>query len=309
MHGESTFSGGGAVLDVIDMSAKYGIVPEEAYKGLDYGFDNHDHLELDAALKGYLDGVLAQTDNKKRFQKLSSAWQAGLNGILDAYFGKAPEKFTYNGVEYTPQSFAKSLGLDMSDYINISSYTHHPFYSQFVLEVQDNWAWGLSYNVPMDDMMSILDNALANGYSVAWAADVSEKGFGYQNGVAIVPEASTDDMNGTELSRWVALSEKDKEAELYKFEKPGKEKAITQEMRQEAFDNFETTDDHGMVFVGRAKDQLGNEYYKVKNSWDNKNVYKGFFYASRPYVSYKTMNLLVHKDAIPAEIKTKMGIE
>lgn len=311
MHGKITFSEGALVPDVLSVIRKHGIVPEEAYKGLNYGMDKHNHKELAAVLEGYVKAVVASGEAKSGASQvpLTTAWQAGINGILDAYFGPIPAKFTYNGVEYTPESFTKSLGLDMDNYVNLTSFTHHPFYTQFVLEIPDNWAWGTSYNVPLDEFMAIFDNAIDNGYSIAWSSDVSEKGFAYKEGLAIIPDADVDGMDGTEQARWVALSDKDKEAALYTFDKPGKEKTITQENRQQAFDNYETTDDHGMIIVGKAKDQAGNEYYKVKNSWGSAgHVYDGFFYASKPFVAYKTMNIIVHKDAIPANVKAKLGL-
>ncbi len=304
MHGSINFGGGGAFHDVFNVIARYGIVPEEAYKGLEYGETSHVHGELDAVLKAYIDAV-KENENKK----LSTAWLKGFNGILDAYLGEVPAEFTYNGKKYTPKSYAEELSFNPEDYVNITSYTHHPFYSQFVLEIPDNWAWGLSYNVPMDEMMAVMDNAINNGYTVCWGADVSEKGFKWTKGVAVVPAEDRPDLDGLERAKWEKLSAKEKENLLYGFEKPVPEKEITQEMRQLAFDNYQTTDDHGMLINGIATDQNGTQYYLVKNSWNTANIYDGYFYASKSFVEYKTMNIVVHKDALPKDLKKKLGIK
>ncbi|MDE7077878.1 MAG: C1 family peptidase, partial [Alistipes sp.] len=190
-----------------------------------------------------------------------------------------------------------------------TSFTHHPFYSQFILEVPDNWMWGTVYNLPLDEMMAVIDHALATGHPVAWGTDVSEKGFSRSLALGIVPEADLDSMSGTEAERWGKLTQREKEAALYKFEKPGKERVITQQMRQEAFDNYETTDDHGMVIVGTAHDQAGNAYYKVLNSWDVRPPYDGYYYFSRPFVAYKTTDIMVNKKALPKEIAKKLGVK
>ncbi len=263
MHGELNFAEGGAAHDVTEGIKKYGIVPFEAYPGLNYGTDKPDFHELTAALKAFLDSVIATADRSGK--PLSTAWKRAFNAMLDEYFGHMPDTFVYEGKEYTPQSFAASLPVSMDNYIDITSFTHHPFYTQFVLEVPDNWMWGKVYNLPLDEMMAVIDHALANGYPVAWGTDVSEKGFSRTKALGIVPEADLDGMSGTEAERWGKLTEREKEAALYKFDKPGKERTITQEMRQEAFDNYETTDDHGMVIVGTARDQAGTPYYKVLN--------------------------------------------
>lgn len=306
LHGELNFAEGGAAHDVTEGIKAHGIVPFEAYPGFNYGTDKPDFHELSAVLKAYLDAVIKAGD--KTALPLSTAWQRGFNAILDEYFGELPETFTYKGKEYTPQSFAASLPIDMNDYVDISSFTHHPFYTQFIIEVPDNWMWGTVYNLPLEEMMAVVDHALENNYPLAWGTDVSEKGFSRTKAIGIVPEADLDGMNGTESARWGKLSEAEKEAALYKFDKPGKEKQITQEMRQEAFDNYLTTDDHGMVIVGTAVDQAGNKYFKVQNSWDVRPPYDGFWYFSRPFVAYKTMSLMVNKKAMPKEIRKKLGL-
>ena len=307
MHGELNFAEGGAAHDVTEGIKKYGIVPFEAYPGLNYGTDKPDFHELTAALKAFLDSVIATADRSGK--PLSTAWKRAFNAMLDEYFGHMSDTFVYEGKEYTPQSFAASLPVSMDNYIDITSFTHHPFYTQFVLEVPDNWMWGKVYNLPLDEMMAVIDHALANGYPVAWGTDVSEKGFSRTKALGIVPEADLDGMSGTEAERWGKLTEREKEAALYKFDKPGKERTITQEMRQEAFDNYETTDDHGMVIVGTAHDQAGTPYYKVLNSWDDLPPYGGHWYFSRPFVAYKTTDIMVNKNALPKEIAKKLGLK
>lgn len=307
MHGELNFAEGGASHDVTETIKEYGIVPVEAYPGFNYGTEKADFHELTPVLKAYLDAVLAASE--KRPQKpLSTAWKRGFNALLDEYFGVMPEKFTYNGKEYTPKSFAASLPIKMDDYIDITSYTHHPFYTQFIIEIPDNWMWGTVYNIPLPEMMAVIDNALANNYPIAWGTDVSEKGFSRTEAIGIVPVADLESMGGTEAERWGKMTQKEKESALYKFDKPGKELDITQEMRQTAFDNFETTDDHGMVIMGTATDQAGNKYFKVLNSWDALPPYGGFWYFSRPFVEYKTMSIMVNKNAVPTAIAQKMGL-
>ena len=306
LHGSLNFAVGGAAHDVTNGIRDYGIVPEEVYPGLNYGTELPEFNEIDAVLKAYVDAVIKTAEATGG--KLTTAWQEGLNGILDAYFGKMPETFTYNGKEYTPQSFAASLPIKMEDYVDITSYTHHPFYEEFILEVPDNWMWGTVWNLPLDEMMAVVDNALANDYTVLWGTDVSEKGFSRTKAIGIVPEADLTSMSGTDAERWGKLSDKEKEAALYKFDKPGKERVITQQMRQEAFDNYETTDDHGMQIMGTAVDQAGNDYYKVKNSWGVRPPYDGYYYFSRPFVAYKTMSVMVNKKAIPEPIRKKMGL-
>ena len=305
MHGENTFSAGGAFHDAKNMILQYGIVPESVYDGLKYGETKHVHGVLDNILKQQVDAVV---ENKNK--KLSTVWNQPVEATLDTYLGEIPKEFEYQGKKYTPQSFAIDfVGLNMDDYVEISSYTHHPFYSKFIIEVPDNWSWDEVYNVPVDDMEQIIDNSLKNGYTVAWAADVSEKGFVTSNkGVAVLPAAISEEMSDAEIAKWEALPEREKDKELYKLEKPVAEIAVTQEMRQSAFDNYETTDDHGMHIVGTAKNQDGKVFYKVKNSWGDYNEYDGYFYVSKPYVRLKTMSLMVNKNAIPKEIRTKLKL-
>lgn len=304
LHGELNFAEGGASHDVTEGIKQHGIVPFDVYPGLNYGTDKPDFHELSAVLKAYLDAVIQASGGSKT---LSTAWKRGFNAILDEYFGPCPETFTYEGKEYTPQSFAESLPIRMDDYVDLSSFTHHPFYSPFIIEVPDNWMWASVWNVPLDELMQTIDYALENGYTVAWGTDVSEKGFSRTKAIGIIPEADLEGMSGTEAEKWGKLTAREKEAALYKFDKPGKERKIDQQMRQEAFDNYETTDDHGMVIVGTATDQAGNRYFKVQNSWDVLPPYDGFWYFSRPFVEYKTMSIMVNKNAVPKEIRKKLG--
>lgn len=303
MDGKLNFAQGGGLPDILYVIRNYGLVPEQAYTGLRYGEDKHAHYEMADGLTGYLNGVLR--NGNKRY---STAWQAGFNGILDAYLGPEPATFTYNGKQYTPQSFARMTGINPDNYICITSFTHHPFYRPFPLEVADNWLWAEYMNVPMDEMKQIVDNALQNGYTVCWAADVSEGGFKWREGVAVIPEEfDPSTLEGTELSRWVTLSDAERAKERFKITGPVKEITPTQEGRQAEFDRHETTDDHGMTIVGIATDQQGNRYYKVKNSWDTNQVYGGYIYVSEPYFLQKTVGLMVNKGAVPAAIARKFN--
>ena len=303
MNGNLTFAQGGSWGDVLNMTMQYGAMPEEAYTGLNYGEAKHSHYEMAEAMEAYLRAVL---NRGQKNSKLTDAWLPGLIGILDAYLGPLPESFTYKGKTYTPQSWAKEMGLEPENFVNITSYTHHPFYESFILEIPDNWAWTRSMNVPMEEMQRIVDNALDKGWTVMWAADVSEGGFKWTKGYALLPDdKDTKDMTDTELSRWVKLSDKDRADAKFDIKGPIKEKTVSQESRQKTFDNFETTDDHGMVIVGTATDQEGNKYYKVKNSWDTNQIYDGYLYVSMPFFLEKTLGVGVHKDAIPADINKK----
>ena len=304
MYGGTSFSPGGSILDLPHVFDTYGLMPEEAYKGLEYGEDKHVHGEVHGVLEGLVKTVVAKPN-----RKVSPAWKKALNGVLDAYFGPVPETFTYKGKTYTPQSFAKSLGLSTDNYVALTSFTHHPFYKPFVIEIADNWLWAPYMNVPMEEMKAVVDNALENGYTIGWAADVSEGGFKWTDGVALMPKGKDEgDLTGTELARWVKLSDRDRLADKYKFDGPVDEIAVTQDLRQEMYDAQETTDDHGMVIVGTARDRKGNRYYKVKNSWDTNQVFDGYIYVSEPYFLAKTIDIYVNKAAVPKDIAKKIGI-
>ena len=291
-HGDISFSQGGSFYDVIYGMEKFGLVPEEEMRpGVMYGDTLSNHNELTAVS----DAVVAAIA-KGRLSKLQAdannvpLWKKAIASIHDIYLGERPEKFTYKGKEYTPKSFYESTGLKASDYVSLTSYTHHPFYSQFVLEIQDNWRWALSYNLPIDELMEVFDNAIMNGYTIAWGSDVSEPGF-TRNGIAVMPDdQKAQELSGSDMARWLKMRPEEKKLNT----KPQPQKWCTQEERQLAYDNWETTDDHGMVIYGIAKDQEGNEYYMVKNSWGKSGKYDGIWYASKAFARYKTMNILVH---------------
>ena len=306
-HGDVSFSQGGSFYDVIYGMEQFGLVPEaEMRPGVMYGETLSNHNELTAVSDAV---VAAIAKGKHRSLQVGTdgqpLWKKAIAAIHDIYLGVRPEKFTYNGKEYTPKSFYESTGLKASDYVSLTSYTHHPFYSSFVLEIQDNWRWAQSYNLPIDELLEVFDNAIDKGYTIAWGSDVSEAGF-TRNGTAVMPDdAKSGDLQGSDMARWLKLSEEEKKV----TPKPSSEKWCTQEERQIAYDNWETTDDHGMQIYGKAKDQNGTEYYMVKNSWGESGKYKGIWYASKAFVRYKTMNIVVHKDALPKHIAKKLGLK
>ena len=306
-HGDVSFSQGGSFYDVLYGMKTFGLVPEaEMRPGVMYGDTLSNHNELtavsDAVVAAIAKGKLRSLQKDDNNQML---WKKAITAIHDIYLGERPEKFTYKGKEYTPKSFYESLDLNPDDYVSLTSYTHHPFYSSFVLEIQDNWRWAQSYNLPIDELMQVFDNAVMNGYTIAWGSDVSENGF-TRNGVAVLPDAEkAQELSGSDMAHWLKLKPEEKQLNT----KPQPQKWVTQEERQVAYDNFETTDDHGMQIYGIAKDQQGNEYYMVKNSWGTNSKYKGHWYASKAFVRYKTMNIVVHKNAIPKEIAKKLGLK
>lgn len=301
-HGSSSFAPGGSFEDFVACYSQYGMVPQEAMPGIMYGDSMHVHNELDAVADGYVNAIA-----KGKFSKLTPVWKKGLSSIYDTYLGECPKEFTYKGKTYTPRTFADQvLGLNMDDYVSLTSFSHHPFYKPFIIEVEDNWRNAPGYNLPLDEFMEVMDSAVRNGYTFAWGADVSEASFS-RNGIAVCPDMEKGaDLAGSDMARWLGLSKTDKVKEM--TSKPMPEMTITQEMRQTAFDNWETTDDHGMMIYGLAKDQTGKEYFMVKNSWGTSGKYKGIWYVSKAFVAYKTMNILIHKDAIPAAIAKKLGL-
>lgn len=290
MHGEFSYGDGGACHDVINMYAKYGALPQSVYSGLNYGTDKNVFGEMQGILKSMLDVVV-----KNPNRKVTPNWKKAFEGVLDAYLGALPETFQYKGKLYTPKTFARDVvGINPKDYMEFSSFSYQPYYEKTMLMVPDNWSLDKVYNVPFNDIITIIDNAIKNGYTVAWATDVSEKSFSWKNGVAYVPETDWDDM------------EKEEREDM--FNGPKKERRITEEMRQEAFDNYTTTDDHGMHIVGTAVDQNGREYYLVKNSWGtDKNDYEGYLYVTKAYVQYKTTAFLLHKGGVPSNILKKFN--
>ncbi|WP_455103006.1 aminopeptidase C [Phocaeicola abscessus] len=307
MHGDVSFSQGGSFYDVIYGMDRFGLVPEEVMPpGVMYGDTLSDHTELSA-----LTDAMVAAITKGKLRKLqtdpdgNALWKKAIEAVHETYLGKAPETFVYEGKTYTPRSFYQSLGLNANDYISLTSYTHHPFYQPFVIEVQDNWRWAKSYNLPIDELLEVFDYAIDNGYTIAWGADVSEQGF-TRNGIAVVPDTKKIvELSGSDMAHWLKLPQQERNI----TEKPGPEKWVTQAERQQAYDNWETTDDHGMQIYGIAKDQNGTEYYMVKNSWGESGKYNGIWYASKAFVRYKTMNILVHKKALPKEIAKKLGVQ
>ena len=306
-HGDASFSQGGSFYDVIYGMEHYGLVPEEVMRpGVMYGDSLSNHTELSAVSDAVVAAIARGRHSKLQTDPEGTPlWKKAIEAIHEIYLGKAPETFTYNGKEYTPMSFYESTGLNPDDYVSLTSYTHHPFYSQFVLEIQDNWRWALSYNLPIDELMEVFDNAIMKGYTIAWGSDVSEDGF-TRNGIAVMPDVEkAQELSGSDMAHWLKLTPAEKKLNT----KPQPQKWCTQEERQIAYDNWETTDDHGMVIYGIAKDQDGNEYYMVKNSWGKSGKYDGIWYASKAFARYKTMNILVHKDAVPKAIAKKLGIK
>ena len=299
LDGALRFSPGSSFGDVLHVIDDYGIVSEEAMSGMNYGTELPEQNELDAVLKGYVDAV-AKNPNKK----LTTAWLNGFDGIVAAYLGEYPESFTANGATYTPESYRDFLGIKMEDYVNLSSFSHHPFYEEFIIEVPDNWRWDTAYNLPIDEFMQVMTYAVENGYTIAWGSDISEKGF-TRNGVAIIAEEKAKAAVGSDQEHWVGKAEQKEEV---KADLP-KEVIYTQEMRQDDYDRKTTTDDHGMHIYGLAKDQNGTKYFMVKNSWGETGKYKGMWYSSEPFVRAKTLNIVVHKDALPKDIKKKLGIK
>ena len=290
MHGAVTLGDGGAFHDVINMFKKYGAVPQLVYSGLNYGTDKNKFGEMAAIMEAVLAATVKNPNGE-----LTPNWEKAYTAVIDSYLGEAPKSFDYNGKKYTPETFAKDvIGINADDYVEISSLQEYPYYTKFVFMVPDNWSFDQVYNVKINELTDIIDHALKTGYSVAWGGDVSEKSFSWKNGVAFVPEKKYNDMTA------------DEKADL--FNGPKTELVVTEEMRQKAFDNYTTTDDHGMHIVGLSKDQNGKEYYIVKNSWGSSNDYKGYLFMTKEFVKYKTTDIMLHKGGLPASIAKKLGI-
>jgi len=308
MYGTFTFGQGGAFHDIPWVINRCGIVPESVYDGLNYGSDIHLHEEMEKIMHA----MVKELAKKPQRGKLTPNWKLAFEGVVDAYLGELPTdlnefQFEVNGKSYNPFSYAEELNLKMEDYVSLTSFTHHPFYETFVLEVQDNWAMQNSYNLPLDEFMMVMEEAVMNGYTFAWGADVSEKGFSSRDALAILPQDESTIREKGKDNRYFNSAGAEKISNA--FMSPVEEKVVTQQERQDAFDSQETTDDHGMHITGLVEDQNGTKYFKVKNSWGTEyNQCGGYFYASFPYVRYKTMNILVHKDAVPKSIKKKIGL-
>ena len=303
LHGDCQFAQGGSAYDVFYVLKNYGICPEDQmpFPGSLYGDSLNNFNEFFGQLEPYVNGIARSKENK-----ISGQWKVGLQGILDAYLGQCPEKFTYEGKEYTPKSFAASLGLNFDDYVTITSYSHHPYYTQYAVEVQDNWRNPLSWNLPMEDMARILENAVMNGYTVAWGGDVSEPGFTRKGLAYFVDTKKAEGLSGSDMARWLKLSPAKRTNLIDSLGCKVPELEPTAEQRQQRFDNWELTDDHGMLIFGIAKDQHGKEYYMVKNSWGETGDYKGIWYMTKNYIVANTMDFMVNKNAIPADILQKM---
>lgn len=303
-RGEGNIGQGSLSHTFMNAYRQVGIVPEEVYTGINYDSERHNHSEMVRYMQALADVAVKTKTRSPEYYKL-------IDNLFDTYLGKLPEKFTYKGKEYTPKSFAESLGLNMDDYIELTSFTHHPYYVKFDVEVPDNWEHSLMYNLPLDEMMETVDHALTNGYTVCWDGDVSEKGFSFTNGVAINPEVKkVEDLSNTDRARFEKLGEKERLEEVFKFERPYPEVNVTPEVRQAGFESFVTTDDHLMHVTGITKDQNGTKYYITKNSWGtDRNKFGGYLNMSESFVRAKTIYVMVHKDAIPKVIKGKLGIK
>jgi bleomycin hydrolase len=277
-QGRANFSQGSLSHDMIRVMGQNGVVPEGEYSGLLAGEEKHDHSEMERGLKGFMDGVMK---SKRPTQK----WKAAFSGILDSYMGESPETFEVDGKKFNPQSYAESLGLVADDYVSLTSFSHHSFGEEFVLEIPDNYSNGQFMNVELDKMMETIDNAMAKGYSIAWDGDVSERGFSDKKGIAVLAkDPKRDDI----------------------FTEPGEETIVTQENRQEAFENYSTTDDHLMHMIGTTTDQNGTKYYIIKNSWGQNSPHDGLIYMSESYVKMKTVAIMLHKEALPVSLSVGM---
>lgn len=301
--GNVSYGQGSSCKDVIYTLRDHGIVPQDEMPGLNYGLASNKHAELAAGVKGFVNAIVTNPN-----KKLTPVWTKALKGILAAYLGEEPEKFTYNGKEYTPKEFFESLKLDPEDYVDLTFWSHLPYYKMSPVEVGDNWRWEYAYNLPMDDITRILDYALEKGYTIAWGADVSEQGF-TRDGIGIVPDPEFIEKakeTGSDEAKWLGVT-----SSTAKFEVKGpvKEMAITEELRQQGYDEKTTTDDHGMHIFGIAKDQNGTKYYMVKNSWGTKSRFKGIWYISEAYMKYKTMDFLINKEALPKDLQKKCGLK
>ena len=305
LHGKLNFAQGGSFYDVLYVLKNYGAVPRSVLPGLNYGTTKNQHGEMEAGLKAFLDAIITNPNGK-----LSTAWYPAFESIIDQYLGKLPEEFTFKGKKYTPKSYAQALGLNADDYVSLTSFTHHPFYSKFALEIEDNWRWAESYNLPIDELMRTMEHAIDKGYTIAWGSDVSEQGF-TRDGIAVLADVDEIETKGSDQARWVGLNRGERHTLLQKLIRSANVPEIdpTQEYRQKGYDNYELTDDHGMVIYGIAKNQIGRKFFMVKNSWGETGEYKGHWYASYNFVKGKTMNIVLHRSAIPEDIAKKLGIK
>jgi bleomycin hydrolase len=302
-QGKGNLGQGSVGHDWITEFTKNGIIPEEVYTGLNYSMTNHNHGELNLFVNAISSVPLKRNKESDQYSTIVDA-------VLDTYLGKVPQTFTYKGVGYTPKSFTSSLGINPADYVEITSFTLFPFYTQGIVPIPDNWRKMNYYNVPLDELIGIMDSALYKGYTVAWDGDVSEKGFSHSKGVAIIPEVENIDQYSTaDKAKLGKMTKEERTAEAYKFSKPFPEVKVTQESREAGFDSKATTDDHLMHLTGIVKDQNGNKYYVTKNSWGtDRNPFAGYLNMSETYVRAKTIAIMVHKKAVPGALKTKLGL-
>lgn len=303
MHGKNNFMSGGEANDVMDVIDLFGIVPENIYSGLKVDSEKHIHREMDKVLLEYVKAIITNPNGK-----LSNVWEDGFRKVLESYLGEIPDTYKYQGQKYTAKSFKKHLGINSSDYVMITSFSHVPFYSSVILEVPDNWSWEESYNVPLDELAQIVDSAINNGYSVGWSVDISEDGFSFKKGMAVAPEILYTSYSEKEEENWIDKTDDEKDEIIFNMKNPAREIIVDQRNRQEAFDNYETTDDHGMHIVGIAQDKDGGKFYYVKNSWGIDNPYNGYLYVSESYFKYKTISIMLHKEAIPDDIAAKLNL-
>lgn len=304
MQGTCNFSPGGEVFDVLYAINENGMMTEEAYNGLVLGEGIHNHGELHSVLAEY-----GKIVNKQHNGKISKAWPAMVQSVLDVYLGTTPETFEFEGSQYDAKSFAEKYPININDYVQIGAFTNHENYKPYIMPIQDNWTNTLTYNMPLDELMNELDNALNNGYTVGWAQDVSDKGFSRDAGVGVVLENDIEKIRQSDPKKYKKMSDDEIRASLYKFETVMPEKEVTEDMHQEAYENGQTTDDHSMLIVGIAHDQQGNKYYKVKNSWSANYGYDGYWYCSEPYVRLHTMFFTVNKEGLTSDIKTKLELK
>lgn len=303
MHGKMHFSSGGETNDVTDVINEFGIVPDSVYSGLRMNAEKHNHGELDHALEKYMSAIVTPPG-----KELSSEWEEEYDKVLNSYLGKIPDSFVYADKEYTSATFASSLGLDLNGYVMITSFIHHPFYEPVILEIPDNWSWAESYNVPLDVFELIVDTAIMKGYSVAWATDISEDGYNFKKGFALAPKILYASDSMREVKRWKKKTNAEKENYIFSLSEPVEELKVTPEIRQQAFENYSTTDDHGMQILGLAKDTNGRYFYYVKNSWGSENPFNGYLFVSKPYFQYKSICVMLNKEALTPEIRAKLNL-
>jgi bleomycin hydrolase len=304
MDGKINFGQGGAFHDIPLVVKNFGIVPFDIYNGKFNKVTGYNHDPMYTEYETFMTGILSKISNP---DGVDLTWKKDFNKLLDKNLGEDIIEFEWEGKKYTPKSYAESLGLNMNNYVSITSFTNHPMYEKCQLEIPDNWAWGESFNVGLEDLVAVTENALKNGYTVAWGADVSEKGFSFKNGLAIVPKNNSSiAMTGKDNK---GFNDAGADRTGNQFLMPGEELKITQEVRQLAYDNKTTTDDHGMHIVGLFEDQNGTKYFLVKNSWGTNNYPKGFLYVSENYFRYKTINVFLHKDALSGELKSKLNLK